>query len=92
MRNIDEIMAQRFYAGDTSTLSNTKVQNKEMYLFGNRIAWIQDGKLYFTLCGWNTLTTRSRLQGLGIDVKQKNGKLLFNGEEISDHEVYEMTI
>ena len=54
MRNIDEIMAQRFYAGDTSTLSNTKVQNKEMYLHGNRIAWIYDGKLYFTLCGWNT--------------------------------------
>lgn len=74
-RQIDEIMAQRFYAGDTSTLSNTKVQNKEMYLFGNRIAWI-----------------RSRLNGLGINIKQKNGKLYFNDVEINDHEVYEMTI
>lgn len=92
MRNIDEIMAQRFYAGETSTLSNTKVQNYEMYLFGNRIAWIYNDVLYFTLCGWNTLTTRSRLQGLGINIKQKKGKLYFNDEEINDHEVYEMNL
>lgn len=92
MRTITELMARAFFNGETKKMSNTQVQNHEMYLFGNRIAWIYDGKLYFTLCGWNTLTTRERLKGLGIDIKQKNGKLFFNGQEINDHEIYEMAI
>lgn len=88
-RNIDEIMSEYFYSGKTKTLSNTRVENKVMYLFGNRIAWIDGNKLYFTLCGYNTLTTRSRLNGLGLNIKQKKGKLYFNDNEINKNDVYE---
>ena len=92
MRTITELMSRAFFNGETKQMSNTQVQNYEMYLFGNRIAWIYDGKLYFTLCGWNTQTTRERLNGLGVKVTQKNYKLYWNGKEINDHEVYEMAI
>ena len=63
-----------------------------MYLFGNRIAWIYEGKLYFTMCGWNTSTTRERLNGLGIKISQKNFEPYWNGKKINDHEVYEMEL
>lgn len=92
MRTITELMARAFFNGETKKMSNTQVQNYEMYLFGNRIAWIYDGKLYFTLCGWNTPTTKERLRGLGINIQQKNYQLYWNGKEINDHEVYEMAI
>ena len=87
-RQIDEIMATRFFRGEKSTLSNTKVENKTMWLFGNKIAWIENGKLYFTLCGYNTLTTRSRLNGLGLNIKQKAGKLYLNDEQINSKDIY----
>ena len=92
MRQVTRIMSDAFWNGERKSMSNTTVQNKEMYLFGNRIAWVYDGKLYFTMCGWNTPTTRERLNGLGVRVSQKNYKPYWNGKEISDHEVYEMKI
>ena len=92
MRQITKIMADAFFKGETKSLSNTMVQNYEMYLFGNRIAWLYEGKLYFTLCGWNTQTTRERLAGLDIRISQKNGEPYWNGSKISDNAIYEMEV
>ena len=62
-----------------------------MYLHGNRIAWIYNGDLYICMCGWNTLTTRERLNALnGVHIVQRAGRLYLNGEEINDHEVYKI--
>lgn len=92
MRQITEIMANAFWNGETKKLANTEVKNKEMYLHGNKIAWVENNKLYFTLCGWNTVTTRERLNGLEVGISQKNFKPYWNGEEINDHKIYEMAI
>ena len=91
-RQITKIMAHAFWNGESKKLSNTEVKNHEMYLFGNKIAWLENDKLYFTLCGWNTLTTRERLSGLGVGISQKNYKPIWNGQEIDTKKVYEMAV
>jgi len=37
--------------------------NRELCLHDNRIVWYDKGKYYLSLCGWNTNTTRDRLNG-----------------------------
>lgn len=63
-----------------------------LYLHGNRIAHMltdynietmQFGTMVFIdTCGWNTVTTRARLNALrGVQVQQRNWILYLNGEE-----------
>lgn len=40
----------------------------------------------FSLCGWNTPTTRSRLHALGVSVSQKKFLPYFNGKVIGANE------
>lgn len=55
--------------------SNTTVEDGCMFLFGNLIAKkLNGGRIAFTLAGWNTVTTRERLSGLGIKVRSKRGE------------------
>ena len=83
-RQIDFLAAQAFYSGRSWHLSTTRVAAGEMYLHGHKIARLVDGVLYICLCGWNTLTTRARLNALdGVNLKQIKGKPYLNGEEIS---------
>ena len=71
---------------------NTVVTNDEtgvkVYLHGNCIYAVYDGVARFTLAGWNTPTTRSRLNALGVGVYQKNWKAMRNGQEINSREWY----
>ena len=48
-----------------------------VYLHGNLIYEddMDERRESFTLAGWNTPTTRSRLRALGADICQKNGKI-----------------
>lgn len=92
MRKIEKVLAPKFFNGESATISNTTIRNKEMYLFGNKIAWVEGNKLFFTLCGWNTVTTRSRLNALGVQVSQINGVPVWNGQEIDANGVYEQEI
>lgn len=67
--------------------SNTQVEhsngNSYVYLFGNLIYKVVKGKAYFSLCGWNSNTTRSRLNALGVNVTSKNFTPYHNGKPIS---------
>lgn len=92
MRQITEIMTRAFFNGERKTLSNTTVKNHEMYLFDNKIAWIENNKLYFTMCGWNTQTTRERLNGLGVRISQRNFEPYFNGEKIDSKKIYSIDL
>lgn len=68
MRKITQLAAQAFIAGRPFTQSNTTVthegDNSRMYLHGNLIAHKTSDKLYVTLAGWPTVTTRERVNGL----------------------------
>lgn len=92
MRKIEKVLTPKFFNGENATISNTTVRNKEMYLFGNKIAWVEGNKLFFTLCGWNTVTTRSRLNALGVLVSQINGVPVWNSQELDVNGVYEKEI
>ena len=50
-----------------------------MYKMGRFVP--DDGRVEISTCGWNTVTTRERLNGLpGVHVAQRNFELFLNGE------------
>ena len=73
MRRIEMAMCAAVEARFNWHCSNTQVKvndNKvEVYLHGNLIYKKQGGVASFTLAGWNSNTTRSRLRALGVSVR-----------------------
>lgn len=59
-----------------------------VYLHGNHIYTKRGEDCVFTMAGWNTPTTRSRLHALGVNVWQRNFTPYYNGEEISSYKWY----
>ena len=54
---------------------------RQLRLHGNTIATLSDSGMTISTCGWNTVTTRERLNGLpGVHVVQRNFELFLNGE------------
>lgn len=82
--------ASAFYNNQKFSLSNTYVNNNQMYLHNNKILWKDNasGKKYFCLCGWDTHTTCERLRAAGLPINHKRGKLYFDNQQIDDCKVY----
>lgn len=86
MRTIEKNMNAAISAGRNWAAGNTSVTfvNNEVQvrLHGNLIA-VRDaaGVWRYSLAGWNTTTTRSRLNALGCNVTQKNFTPLRDGRE-----------
>ena len=71
--------------------SNTIVKNNALYLWSNKIAYKENGKLFISLCGYNTATTRERLNGLaGVNVRSRNFTPYINGVEVSSYGTYQI--
>lgn len=70
MKKITEKMATAFKAAQACKVGNSEVRRTDclivLYLHGNRIAWRNPDSnfLHVTCAGWNTYTTRERLNGL----------------------------
>lgn len=64
MRKITEVIANALKGGINKTIGNTSTIDGEVFLHGNKIAKIEDGALLMSLAGWNTPTTRERLNGI----------------------------
>ena len=83
MRKITENAVSAFYAGAAACLGNTSIvvdDSVTMCLHGNAIAKLFNGNLYITTAGWDTRTTKERLNGLhGVRVNHVAGKLYLNG-------------
>jgi len=69
MRNITKQIKKAFEAGTSTKVSNTVTSGSDVWLFGNHIARTRLGRVQFTLAGWNTPTTRERLQAVGAKVR-----------------------
>lgn len=88
MRKITQEMARAFYNGENMSSGNTQVKGGQIFLHGNKIAEYQsifanDGNtnINITLAGWNTPTTRERLNGLqGVRVHTRKGQAYLNGK------------
>ncbi len=65
MRKVTSTICKAFMAGKSASLNNTKTDGQHVWLFGNLIASKNpDGSVNLTLAGWNSVTTRDRLNGL----------------------------
>lgn len=97
-RKISQKATNAFYRGENFTESNTAVRDfgtyVGLYLWGNRIASYEKTtkRVWFSLCGYNTNTTRERLRALGIDIRTRNGSAYYNGAGIDINGVYESDI
>ena len=92
MRQVEEKMLQAVRSGRNFRSGNTVVTADEtgikVYLHGNCIFAIYQGVKRFTLSGWNSVTTRSRLNALGVSVSQKNWDPIYKGAVISSNSWY----
>lgn len=102
MRQIEVNMQDAIKQGRNWKESNTQVvcevngkyTSMFVYLHGNCIYEFtrntENGKseTLYSLQGWNTPTTRSRLRALGIDIRQRGGVPYYKGKAISIREVY----
>jgi hypothetical protein len=88
MRKIENEMVWALRSGRNFHNSNTDVVcengKKVVFLHGNDIYKEENGKRFFSFCGWDTNTTRSRLRALGVDLISHNGKRYNGTKEITD--------
>lgn len=95
MRKITSKAVYNFMNGFNFSESNTTVKvngdTVRLYLWGNLIAERTNDKLKITLAGYNTNTTRERLNGLpGVRVTQKDFIPYLNGKQINNYDMYEV--
>jgi hypothetical protein len=65
MRVVTRKITAAWRQGKWLTLGNTRTDGRNIYLHGNCIArTTQDGQIQISTSGWNTLTTRERLNGI----------------------------
>jgi hypothetical protein len=87
MRKVTETVATAFQRGHHKTLDNTSTDGRVLRLHGHAIARKTDaGGVEISTAGWNTVTTRERLNGImrtyGVNghVSQRDFGLYFNGQ------------
>jgi hypothetical protein len=65
MRKVTKTIVDAFCNRRPRKCGNTHTDGTTFYLHGNAIAKWDEGKLFITLAGWDTVTTRERINGLG---------------------------
>lgn len=65
MRVVTRKITEAWRKGERLKVSNTRTDGFNIWLHGNCIArTTQDGQVQISTAGWNTLTTRERLNGI----------------------------
>lgn len=89
MRKCESTIRSAALSGRSANIQNTVVSHSPsgeytVYLHGNAIAHGRTGHLpaSFCLAGWNSVTTRSRLNALGVRVSSRNWEPYYNGKPI----------
>ena len=92
MRKVTNQIAKAFFNSQSKAIGNTKTDGQSVWLHGNKIAEKTADGLKLTLAGWNTVTTRERLNGilqvfnLEGGYNQKAYEPYFNGQMINANE------
>lgn len=98
MRKITEETRYYFNRNIKKKLGNTRVETfahyTYIYLFDNLIAKKDNktGEVKFTLASWNSVTTRERLQAIGVKISSKQRTPYYNGKAISTTEWYQVEV
>lgn len=88
MRKVTERIKQAFEQGVSLKVGNTRTDGTSVFLHGNEIIKRDaSGLVMATLAGWNTPTTRERINGItGLGIYQKNFVPMLNGQEIDEYD------
>jgi hypothetical protein len=88
MRKVTERIKQAFEQGTSLKVGNTRTDGTSVFLHGNEIIKRDaSGLVMATLAGWNTPTTRERVNGItGLGIYQKNFTPMLNGQEIDSYD------
>ena len=87
MRKITRLAASSFIAEQPIKIANTRVKRgllgeTFLYLHNNLIAHKSITGIWISNAGWQSNTTKERLNGLpGVSIYQKRGRWYLNGEE-----------
>lgn len=84
MRKVTEQIKQAFERRESKTIGNTSTDGETVWLHGNAIVKRDaDGLVRWSLAGWNTPTTRERVNGIvNVGVHQVNFEPVLNGQVI----------
>ncbi len=93
MRTVTKKIANAFYNGKALTVGNTRTDGKAVWLHGNKIIEHRDDGVYATLAGWNTPTTRERVNGIvNAGFHQKDFSPYRNGQPCDSRAWYKVSI
>lgn len=93
MRKETQAVMSAFIRGEACTRARTTIDGDNVYLHGHRIAWREGGKVFGTLAGWGSATTRERLNGLCVMLTgrgrfgQRNYEQMFDGKPVGVRDV-----
>ena len=84
MRKVTERIKKAFEQGVSLKVGNTRTDGTSVFLHGNEIIKRDaSGLVMAALAGWNTPTTRERINGItGLGIYQKSFVPMLNGQEI----------
>ena len=98
MRKIEKQVLGAFLSGSTGALSvrdRVAVDSVSVkyYLWDHLVFEKEGNKIYFSFCGWQSNTTKSRINALlfhflGWSVYQKNYSLFVSGSGAKDIQIY----
>ena len=85
MRKVTEQIKNAFEQGTSLKVGNTETDGKTVWLHGNAIVKRDpDGLVRWSLAGWNTPTTRERVNGIAnAGVHQVNFEAILNAQIIN---------
>lgn len=83
MRKIEKKVCAAFVCKERAAQGNTMTDGERLYLHGNLIAWHEGDQIMGTLAGWNTPTTRSRLNAVAYFAS--NGNKIFTQKDFEPY-------
>ena len=85
MRKVTQQIKQAFEQGKSLKVSNTRTDGQTVWLHGNAIVKRDpDGLVRWSLAGWNSSTTRERVNGIAnAGVHQVAFEPILNGQAIN---------
>jgi len=82
MRKITREIVNAFENSRSLTIGNSRTNGESLWLFGNKIAEIRRDGLWITNAGWQSVTTKERLNGLsGVEIITRRGNWYLNGRQ-----------
>jgi len=84
-RKITQKAVRALLNGGTFRSGNTVVGNGVLSLHGSKIVKVEDGAVWIRTGGYETQTTKERLNGVpGVQIYQQRGQWYLNGEAWAD--------